>query len=136
MSSAVVSATQSVEESNFISSLMQSGDVFEEPLQNTASTSSKKPKKSNLGKSVIRDSLVFRSTDYTVPIHQPNVHSSNPNLFIEVTKNQELQGVVVCDLEFICDNIPVIRNKYKPSNGNTFTGCFLSYCVRLELFLS
>ena len=126
MSSAYVSASQAVEESDFISSLMKSGDVFidlqtsTEQSKNMYSAASNKPQTMDFDESVKRESLFFESADYTVPIFHPVDHTSKLNLLIEVTKNQALQGVVICDLEFICDNIPVIKNKYKPSNQNTY----------------
>ena len=55
-----------------------------------------------------RKSLKFENNDYTVPIYHPVEHTSKSNLLIEVSNNQVLKGVIPCDLEFICDNIPVI----------------------------
>ena len=55
-----------------------------------------------------RKSLQFENNDFTVPIYHPVEHTSKSNLLIEVSNNQVLKGVIPCDLEFICDNIPVI----------------------------
>ena len=112
MSSAIFPAGQAVEEAEFISSLMKSGDVFAE-RRNPFSKISNRPKRVDFDHAVNRESELFKSVEYTVPIFHPVDQTSKLNLLIEVTKNQVLQGVVICDLEFICDNIPVIRNKYK-----------------------
>ena len=120
MSSATSPASQALVEAEFISSLMKAGDVFEQPLQQRCSKITNRPKKVDFDDAVNRESLLFKSVEYTVPIFHPVEQTSKLNLLIEVTQNQVLQGVVICDLEFICDNIPVIRNKYKTSNENTY----------------
>jgi len=131
MSSAFFPDGQAVEEAEFISSLMKSGDVF---AQQRFSKITNRPKRVDFDHAVNRESELFKSDEYTVPIFHPVDQTSKLNLLIEVTKNQVLQGVVICDLEFICDNIPVIRNKYKPSNENTYSRFYITWPVLKPVF--
>jgi len=99
------------------SSILNQSDVDE---SDTKDSDYYGPEQISLTGETQRKSLKFQNNDYTVPLYHPVEHTSKSNLLIEVSNDQVLKGVIICDLEFVCDNIPVIASKYKTTNGKTF----------------